>query len=385
MGFQIGVAVRVRPRRHGRSERSVVLPLHQRLKTLKKGEKLSFAAAALPAEQIAQIAKEQGDVPPELFQALLEAAQLEASAAQAHAQAQASAARPGGGAGGAEEGSQQDAADVTDDDQAAAAGTDAADEAGGAAGGGKGGAATVDGGAKPGDKEDKENAEGAAPPRADSGARLLLVQPSRVTMFVPGVGVRPFLFGTVLDEQTEQTHAYHAVAQESVCSALNGLNACVLPASRLSPLSLTPTLPPTLTPTPTPTPTLPRCVLAYGQTGSGKTHTVFGPDGAIAEAQQQQRATRRRHHHTTGLDGGLAGSGLGEVSSLPRSAGLVLRACEEVLACAAAPGVACGRLGVSAQYVQIYNDEVPCIPRRPRRHASRLQPQVPRLQPYVSR
>ena len=36
----------------------------------------------------------------------------------------------------------------------------------------------------------------------------------------------------------------------------------------------------------------------------------------------------------------------------------MLRACEEVLACAAAPGVACGRLGVSAQYVQIYNDEV---------------------------
>ena len=29
-----------------------------------------------------------------------------------------------------------------------------------------------------------------------------------------------------------------------------------------------------------------------------------------------------------------------------------------MLACAAAPGVACGRLGVSAQYVQIYNDEV---------------------------
>ena len=236
MGFQIGVAVRVRPRRHGRSERSVVLPLHQRLKTLKKGEKLSFAAAALPAEQIAQIAKEQGDVPPELFQALLEAAQLEASAAQAQAQAQASATRPGGGTGGAEEGLQQDAADVADDAQAAAAGVDAAAEAGGVAGGGKGGAAaTADGGAKPGDKADKENAEGAAPPRADSGTRLLLVQPSRVTMFVPGVGVRPFLFGTVLDDQTEQTHAYHAVAQESVCSALNGLNAC---ASRLLPPSL---------------------------------------------------------------------------------------------------------------------------------------------------
>ena len=64
---------------------------------------------------------------------------------------------------------------------------------------------------------------------------MLLVQSSRVTMFVPGVGVRPFLFSTVLDEHAEQTHAYHAIAQESVCSALNGLNAC---ASRLLPPSL---------------------------------------------------------------------------------------------------------------------------------------------------
>ena len=126
------------------------------------------------------------------------------------------------------------------------------------------------------------------------------MQPSRVTMFVPGVGVRPFLFGTVLDGQAEQTQVYHTVAQEPVCSALNGLNACVL---------------------------------AYGQTGSGKTHTVFGPDGAIAEAQQrQQHASHRRHQQHAAPDGGLAGSGLGMATSLPRSAGLVLRACEEVLA-----------------------------------------------------
>ena len=162
VGFQIGVAVRVRPRRHGRSERGVVLPLHQRLKTLKKGEKLSFAEAALPAEQIAQMAKEQGDVPPELFQALLEAAQLEASAAQAQAQAQAATARPGGGAAGADEGAQQGAVDGAQADVVAAAGADAASEAGGVAGGGKDAATgTADGGAKRGDRADKENAEGA--------------------------------------------------------------------------------------------------------------------------------------------------------------------------------------------------------------------------------
>ena len=56
-------------------------------------------------------------------------------------------------------------------------------------------------------------------------------------MFVPGCGVRPFYFTTVCDGQTTQRDVYQRVAQDAVCSALNGMNACIL---------------------------------AYGQTGSGK-------------------------------------------------------------------------------------------------------------------
>jgi len=43
---------------------------------------------------------------------------------------------------------------------------------------------------------------------------------------------------------------------------------------------------------------------------------------------------------------------------LPASSGLVLRACEELLGCLGAPGVACEALSLSAQYVQIYDERV---------------------------
>ena len=325
VGFQIQVAVRVRPRKHGRSSRGVILPLHQRLKTLKKGEKLTFESAALPADQIAEMAREQGDLPPEVFQALLEAAQLEASAKQA--QQQAAQNRAGGsGSGGAveeagEAGGEASGGTTGGDAQQAAAAAVAA--AGGEAGaGGKGGGDK----SAAGKDKDKENSSaneevegGEARGGNGGGARLLLVQPTRVTMFVPGVGVRPFLFSSVLDERAEQRRVYQSVAQDSVASALNGLNACVL---------------------------------AYGQTGSGKTHTVFGPDGAIAEALASSSTRNRRRAALGGL------GRLGAATALPQSAGLVLRACEEVLACAAAPGPACKSLAVTASYVQIYNDEV---------------------------
>ena len=80
-------------------------------------------------------------------------------------------------------------------------------------------------------------------------------------MYVPGVGVRPFLFSRVCDEAASQAEVYQRVAQDAVVSALNGLNACVL---------------------------------AYGQTGSGKTHTVFGASGAIEAATEWAERDARR-------------------------------------------------------------------------------------------
>ena len=112
------------------------------------------------------------------------------------------------------------------------------------------------------DGDDKENDENAAAAERKCGsAKLLLVQPSRVVMFVPGSGVRPFVFPTVLDGKASQMEVYVKVAQDAVVSALNGLNACVL---------------------------------AYGQTGSGKTHTTFGPNGTIEEAAACARRSQAR-------------------------------------------------------------------------------------------
>ena len=102
-----------------------------------------------------------------------------------------------------------------------------------------------------------------------------------------------------------------------VCSALNGMNACVL---------------------------------AYGQTGSGKTHTVFGPPGTIEAACQAAEVAAQREIRYNSADG------LAQTSTLPTSAGIVLRACEELLNCANHPMASCSSLSLSAQYVQIYEE-----------------------------
>ena len=71
--------------------------------------------------------------------------------------------------------------------------------------------------------------------RKASGSRLLLVQPSKVIMFIPGLGVRPFFFSTVCDEAAEQREVYMRVAQDAVVSSLNGMNACVRHRSNSAP------------------------------------------------------------------------------------------------------------------------------------------------------
>ena len=252
----------------------------------------------------------QGDLTPELLEALMEAQQLSAVMSQADAQAR------GGPTGGAEmpieEGSgaanalaaanaaTSEAASLTDADhkelkqaELAAAGAKTKAE-------------------QHRSEDEKENAEG----KKAAGSKLLLVQPSRVVMFVPGCGLRPFHFGTVCDDGASQTEVYARVAQDAVCSSLNGMNACVL---------------------------------AYGQTGSGKTHTVFGPPGTIDAACHAAEHTALR---------APSADGLGSASVLPANAGIVLRTCEELLACAQHPGAACRSLHVSAQYIQIYDESL---------------------------
>ena len=70
-GFRIRVAVRVRPRKHDGSLNGLVLPLHQRLKMLKKGEKLGTFEDEMNGssqEQLAAALKDQGELSPELLQ-----------------------------------------------------------------------------------------------------------------------------------------------------------------------------------------------------------------------------------------------------------------------------------------------------------------------------
>ena len=234
LGFRIRVAVRVRPRKHDASRHDgLVLPLHQRLKLLKKGQKLGSLddeRGGATQEQLAEALKGQGDLSPELLEALMEAQQLAAVMNEAAAQER------GGPKGGKD-------IQVEAGSGAAAAVEQAAASAGQAT-------TLTDSDhkylqaaekeAKEKRKENQENGDGVE--KKANGSKLLLVQPSRVVMFVPGCGLRPFHFPTVCDDKVAQPEVYQRVAQDAVCSALNGMNACVL---------------------------------AYGQTGSGKTHTVF--------------------------------------------------------------------------------------------------------------
>ena len=66
------MAVRLRPRKHASSRDGLVLPLHQRLKLLKKGQKLGSLdqeASGASQEQLAEALRDQGDLSPELLQA----------------------------------------------------------------------------------------------------------------------------------------------------------------------------------------------------------------------------------------------------------------------------------------------------------------------------
>jgi len=126
--------------------------------------------------------------------------------------------------------------------------------------------------------------------------RVLGLQPSRVVMFVPGHGVRPFNFGRVLE--SDQERCYQSFARPSVVALLNGFNASLF---------------------------------CYGQTGGGKSHTIFGPSNCLEE------------------------------NNVVRSSGLVVRVLDELISGAHLLNIESkGKVSVtfSAQYVEIYNDEM---------------------------
>jgi hypothetical protein len=133
-------------------------------------------------------------------------------------------------------------------------------------------------------------------------ARVIDVNEGRgcVSMHVPGNGVRPFFFNHAYEGHTSQETVYASCAAESVVASLNGFNACVL---------------------------------CYGQTGSGKTHTSFGPDGALD------------------VD-------ISTPEAVPATAGIVVRACAQLLAARDALATHGVYVTLSAQFVEVYDEQV---------------------------
>ena len=99
----------------------------------------------------------------------------------------------------------------------------------------------------------KQNASIPVPPwkvtfqkRKKEKSKLLSIQSSRVNYYVPGSGIRQFLFPRCFDGNATQCKIYSDCARAAVFAALNGISSCIL---------------------------------SFGQTGSGKTYSQFGPLG----------------------------------------------------------------------------------------------------------
>ena len=122
-----------------------------------------------------------------------------------------------------------------------------------------------------------------------------------ISMHLGGAGVRAFAFSCVNDASTTQNKMYQKGAQESVMAALNGFNACLL---------------------------------CYGQTGAGKTFTLFGPESGLDIDPQ--------YFDYKGLD----------------NSGIVIRATAELLDAKERMKSNDVNLSLSAQFVEIYNEEV---------------------------
>jgi len=221
----------------------------------------------------------------------MEAEQLNHAASQAKKDAE-KGRRKGGdmefGEDGEGEEEGQEGSDTTAQAEEAAAQGESA-----AGGGGEGPTSTA------ADEEGGEVIEETVLEPKKRGVRVLAVQDSRVVLFVPGIGIRPFHFGGVYDRTTEQRAVYEDTARDAVLSVLNGFNACLL---------------------------------CYGQTGSGKTYTIFGPEGVLANA-------------------------VAPMGQLAPHCGIVIRACNEILG-ACQRGVQGCTLTAALQYVEIYQDTV---------------------------
>jgi hypothetical protein len=302
--YQIQVFARFRPGDSGDDNDKLFLPLRQRLKLRRKGDKIASEQFGLPVKTVRElldsgVLQTGTDLPPEIFAALAEAANLDKAADGAFRDA-------------FQPKEEQDAEDVeAEAAEAAAMAAQVAEEEAAAA------AAAADDEAQAADTQDESDTSSeqtaevssrrphVAVQRRHGNARLLTVKPAQAVMFIPGQGFRPFNFHNCFDQSSQQAQVYEQSARDAVASVLNGFNASLL---------------------------------CYGQTGSGKTHTIFGPDRLLRSMMD------------------------GDDSLLQhKDAGVVLRAIAELIAY----GVSLREseetdvvLSLSASYVEIYQETV---------------------------
>mmetsp|Transcript_4342 Transcript_4342/g.10377 ORF Transcript_4342/g.10377 Transcript_4342/m.10377 type:complete len:589 (-) Transcript_4342:1238-3004(-) len=302
--FKIRVGVRFKPG-PPLSNRDLVLPLHQRLKMLKKGEKISFEEAkgerGLPVELIEQLARSGVDVDADVLQMLQEAKQLACTVHNAE-----TAARNEDRVYTKDEGIWESEGGgtvrgLTEEETRRVADLNGAQV--GSEGAGAGSRRQSDEGGK--GEEEANDEENQGQRRSKGKPRVLAVLPCKVVLYVPGLGVRPFHFVKTFDGQkATQQSVYEEYAQGAVVSALNGFNACFM---------------------------------AYGQTGSGKSHTTFGPQGILDRE-------------------------ISETGAISDDYGVVVRAACEVLdgaRVARSNGQASSvDIQVSMQYIQVYNENI---------------------------
>ena len=133
---------------------------------------------------------------------------------------------------------------------------------------------------------------------ANTIAGVVSVDSREIVMCAPGVGLRPFVcFDAVLTESASQAAVYETVARRQVADFINGQNCTIF---------------------------------CYGQTGSGKTHTLFGKDTATA---------------TT-------------LSRISAEAGVVPRACAEIVAAVEQRQRFMDDCTLQLSYVEVYGEEV---------------------------
>ena len=258
--FGIRVGVRFRPPTKDAStsrasDPKLFLPLHQRLRLCRAG-KLDWQQL-LEVEGgnagLVEALSAQGELPAEVVEAILIAQQLKAQAAEARTQA-AAAARSGTHQRQAEqEASNPDQQDGAADDEHEA-GTSSTVELSGVPDvetSSKTAQDSENSTEKKANETTEEPSEDESRGRYGGNAHVLAVQPSRVMMYVPGQGARPFQYARVIDDAQPQAAVYAELGHDMICAMLNGFNACLF---------------------------------CYGQTGSGKTHTLFGPDGCFHDA-----------------------------------------------------------------------------------------------------